>query len=60
MSPEGNPLRVYDCTLREGLQAVGVAFSVPDRLQILERLDDLGFHMAEVGPPPPERPSRPS
>ncbi len=51
MSSSTNGLRIYDCTLREGLQAVGVHFSVTDRLRIIEWMDELGFHMVEVGWP---------
>jgi 2-isopropylmalate synthase len=43
---------VYDTTLREGCQKTGIAFSVEDKIRILERLiNDLHIPMIEVGWP---------
>ncbi len=43
---------IYDSTLREGCQKSGIAFSVEDKLRILERLiNDLHVPMIELGWP---------
>ncbi|MFX1397392.1 MAG: citramalate synthase [Promethearchaeota archaeon] len=43
---------IYDSTLREGSQKTGLAFSVEDKLRILERLiNDLHIPMVEAGWP---------
>lgn len=44
-------LHVYDCTLREGCQGLGVSFCVGDRLAILQALDRAGFRWIEGGWP---------
>ena len=35
-------LEIYDCTLREGMQAEGLSFSVSDKLAVIKALDSLG------------------
>ena len=42
---------VYDATLREGAQGAGAAFTIEDKLRIVEMLDDLGADYIEVGNP---------
>jgi len=44
-------VEIYDCTLRDGCQAEGVAFSTDDKLAIVQRLDELGVHYIEAGQP---------
>ena len=46
-----NRIEVYDTTLRDGSQGEGVAFSVSDKLEIVERLDEMGFDFIEGGWP---------
>src|SRR5438132_12152679 len=43
----GNPVEIYDTTLRDGSQGLGVSFSVLDKLRIAERLDQFGVHYIE-------------
>lgn len=42
-------VEIYDTTLRDGAQAEGVAFSVEDKLRIVQELDKLGIHYIEGG-----------
>lgn len=42
---------IYDSTLRDGAQAEGIAFSVPDKIKILQALDRLGVQYVEAGNP---------
>ena len=44
-------VQIYDTTLRDGTQGEGVAFSLMDKLQIAERLDEMGFDFIEGGYP---------
>ncbi len=44
-------IKIYDTTLRDGVQAAGVSFSLMDKLQIARELDKLGFHYIEGGWP---------
>ncbi len=46
-------IAVYDTTLRDGNQAIGIGLSLADKLDIAERLDDLGVHYIEGGYPNP-------
>ncbi len=44
-------IEIYDTTLRDGCQAEDIAFTVEDKLRIVERLDDLGVRYIEGGWP---------
>ncbi|MHB8718447.1 MAG: citramalate synthase [Candidatus Dormibacteria bacterium] len=44
-------LELYDTTLRDGAQGVGISFSVSDKLRIADHLDDLGVGVIEGGWP---------
>jgi 2-isopropylmalate synthase len=44
-------VKVYDTTLRDGMQAEGVSFSVEDKLLIARRLDEFGIDYIEGGYP---------
>lgn len=44
-------IEVLDSTLRDGAQAEGISFSVSDKLQIVEALDNFGIHYIEAGNP---------
>ncbi len=44
-------LFIYDTTLRDGSQGEGVNFSLQDKLNITQRLDDLGVDFIEGGYP---------
>ena len=44
-------LEIYDCTLREGMQAEGLSFSVSDKLAVIKALDSLGVSYIEAGTP---------
>jgi len=46
-----SPIEILDTTLRDGAQALGVTFSLQDKLSIAERLDRLGFDYIEAGYP---------
>jgi len=42
-------IRIYDTTLRDGMQAEGISFSLEDKLIIAKCLDDLGLDYIEGG-----------
>ncbi|HHK41498.1 MAG TPA: citramalate synthase [Planctomycetaceae bacterium] len=42
---------LYDTTLRDGAQGEGISFSLYDKLQITERLDEIGIDFIEGGYP---------
>ncbi|MFH1187989.1 MAG: citramalate synthase [bacterium] len=44
-------LQIYDTTLRDGAQSVGVNFSLEDKLLIVKKLDELGVDYIEGGWP---------
>ena len=49
-------VEIYDSTLRDGAQAEGITYSLQDKLEIAQRLDDLGVHYIEGGWPNPTNP----
>ncbi|MEE2840274.1 MAG: citramalate synthase, partial [Acidobacteriota bacterium] len=42
---------IYDCTLRDGTQGENVSLSVADKINIAEKLDEIGIHYIEGGWP---------
>ncbi|MFC1971876.1 citramalate synthase [Chloroflexota bacterium] len=44
-------VQLYDTTLRDGAQREGISLSVTDKLNILQKLDELGIHFVEGGWP---------
>jgi isopropylmalate/homocitrate/citramalate synthase len=44
-------LEIYDTTLRDGAQGVGINFSVSDKVRIAEHLDHVGVRVIEGGWP---------
>jgi 2-isopropylmalate synthase len=44
-------LHLYDTTLRDGMQMEGMSLSVEDKLQVAQKLDELGVHYIEGGFP---------
>lgn len=56
-SPPIDEVEVYDTTLRDGNQAVGVNFSKSDKIKIAKRLDEIGIRYIEGGWPNLTNPS---
>ena len=46
-----DPVFVYDTTLRDGTQGENISFSAGEKLNIAQRLDDIGIHYIEGGWP---------
>ncbi|MFN2543613.1 MAG: citramalate synthase [Actinomycetota bacterium] len=44
-------VELYDTTLRDGAQRVGLSYTTEDRMRILHKLDELGFPYVEGGWP---------
>lgn len=44
-------ITIFDSTLRDGMQAEGIAFSVEDKINIAHALDELGIPYIEAGNP---------
>ena len=44
-------IKIYDTTLRDGMQTEGVSFSIEDKLAIAKCLDNLGVDYVEGGYP---------
>ncbi len=51
MSTQHPRIELYDTTLRDGTQGLGVSLSVQDKLLIAQRLDELGVDYIEGGYP---------
>ena len=49
--PVSRRVELYDTTLRDGTQGLGVALSLKDKLNIARLLDALGFDYIEGGYP---------
>jgi len=45
------PILLYDTTLRDGTQGENINFSAEEKIQIAQRLDELGIHYIEGGWP---------
>ncbi|MEM0896999.1 MAG: citramalate synthase [Verrucomicrobiota bacterium] len=50
-SQNSNSVKIYDTTLRDGTQGLGVSFSSADKVRIAEKLDDFGMDYIEGGWP---------
>jgi 2-isopropylmalate synthase len=55
-APDSRPVdrehvEIYDTTLRDGAQQVGLDFTVADKLQVARRMDELGVDVVEGGWP---------
>ncbi|QLH75756.1 MAG: homoaconitate hydratase [Methanomassiliicoccales archaeon] len=48
---EAKDVIIYDSTLRDGEQTPGMAFSQDQKIEIAEKLDDIGVHQIEAGFP---------
>ncbi|CUH96722.1 putative AIPM/Hcit synthase family transferase aq_356 [Propionispora sp. 2/2-37] len=44
-------IHIFDSTLRDGSQALGISFSVNDKLKIAAKLDEIGVSYIEAGNP---------
>src|SRR5689334_13623871 len=44
-------IQIYDTTLRDGTQGEGISLSLQDKLQITQRLDEIGVDFIEGGYP---------
>ncbi|HEX3019905.1 MAG TPA: citramalate synthase [Chitinispirillaceae bacterium] len=51
MKSNNHPVKLYDTTLRDGNQALGISLSLSDKLRIAEKLSELGIHYIEGGWP---------
>lgn len=45
------PILLYDTTLRDGTQGENISFTADEKIEIAQRLDDLGIHYIEGGWP---------
>jgi 2-isopropylmalate synthase len=48
---ESSEVMIYDTTLRDGTQGERINFSAEEKLRIVRRLDEMGFHYIEGGWP---------
>ena len=42
-------VKIYDVTLRDGTQGENISFSIPDKLRVAGKLDEIGVHYIEGG-----------
>lgn len=49
MAKKNKKIQIYDTTLRDGMQAEGISFSLEDKLLIAKRLDEFGLDYIEGG-----------
>lgn len=47
--PQERKIEFYNTTLRDGNQALGVNFSLDDKIKISRRLDEIGVRYVEGG-----------
>lgn len=48
---EGNQVKIFDSTLRDGAQGQGISFSLEDKLKIVKVLDEMHIDYIEAGNP---------
>ncbi len=51
-------IEIFDSTLRDGMQAEGISFTLEDKIKILKALDSLGIAYVEAGFPASNRKDR--
>jgi 2-isopropylmalate synthase len=51
MSADGNHIRIFDTTLRDGEQSPGATMTLDEKLQVAELLDEMGVDIIEAGFP---------
>ncbi|MFZ9708818.1 MAG: 2-isopropylmalate synthase [Steroidobacteraceae bacterium] len=51
MSPSGEPVIIFDTTLRDGEQAPGCSMTLPEKLRVAKALAELGVDVIEAGFP---------
>src|SRR3954453_23171529 len=44
-----NSVKLYDTTLRDGMQGSGMSLSASEKVRVVQALDDLGIHLIEAG-----------
>ncbi|MFH1824274.1 MAG: citramalate synthase [Candidatus Firestonebacteria bacterium] len=44
-------IKLYDTTLRDGMQGEGIVFSLEDKIKIVKKIDEIGIHYIEGGWP---------
>ena len=49
---KSSDIAIFDTTLRDGTQGTGINFTLKDKLEIVEMLDDFGIDYIEGGFPP--------
>ncbi|WP_160683363.1 citramalate synthase [Clostridium sp. C2-6-12] len=48
---EGNQVKIFDSTLRDGAQGQGISFSLEDKIKIVKALDEMHVDYIEAGNP---------